>query len=451
MTLAPQQTDASTERHEAAASGPDEPMTGGQWLRLGLVGGLLVVLTATTGVWGLVMVLGIVVMIFLHELGHFVMAKRAGMKVTEFFLGFGPRIWSFRRGETEYGLKLVPAGAYVKIIGMHNIEEVDPADEAVTYRQQPFWQRFGVAVAGSTVHFVLALVLLFVLLAGVGVRGGSVVPDEAKWRVAGVEPGTPAAEAGLRDGDDLVAVDGTPTATFDDLREAVGDRPGDEVVLTVRRGERTFETSATLAARDGDPTAGFLGVGQEIPEERVGVLAAVPATFRDFGRILGQSATGLVRVFSPSGIADFSSQVANARDEPAEPAAERSGGGTSGSSSSAATTEDEAENRLLSLLGVFRIGVGFGGDGGVAAVMLLFAFMNIFIGMFNLLPMLPFDGGHVAIAVYEKVQEWRKGLSQRYFADVGRLLPMTYAVVVVLGLIFVSTLYLDIANPLTVE
>ena len=98
----------------------------------------------------------IIAMIMLHELGHFVMAKRAGMKVTEFFLGFGPRLWSIRRGETEYGVKAIPAGGYVRIIGMSNVEEVDPADEERTYRSKPYRHRLGVAVAGSTMHFIPA-------------------------------------------------------------------------------------------------------------------------------------------------------------------------------------------------------------------------------------------------------------------------------------------------------
>ncbi len=221
----------------AARSRRPTAMTGGQWARLAVVLGLLVWLTAATGLYGLVMVLGIIVMIFLHELGHYVMAKRAGMKVTEFFLGFGPRIWSIRRGETEYGLKVIPAGAYVKIIGMHDIEEVDPADEARTYRQQPFWQRFGVAVAGSTMHFLLALVLIYGLLVGFGVSGGSITsPDESRWEVGEVSAGQRRGRPpGSRRVTRVVAVDGEPIATFEDLRGEVTDRPDEEVVLTVVR------------------------------------------------------------------------------------------------------------------------------------------------------------------------------------------------------------------------
>ncbi|HEV7535868.1 MAG TPA: site-2 protease family protein, partial [Acidimicrobiia bacterium] len=124
----------------------------------------------------------IIAMIMLHELGHFVMAKRAGMKVTEFFLGFGPRLWSFRRGETEYGVKAIPAGGYVRIIGMSNVDVVDPADEDRTYRAKPYRDRLGVAVAGSTMHFLIAAILLFIVFAGVGLPGvrpvvQQIVPD----------------------------------------------------------------------------------------------------------------------------------------------------------------------------------------------------------------------------------------------------------------------------------
>ena len=137
-------------------------------LRLGALVALVVLLGLWQGMSMLIVVAALVVMIFLHELGHYVMAKRAGMLVTEFFIGFGPRIWSFRRGETEYGIKAIPAGAYVRIIGMSNMEEVDPALESRTYRQKRFSQRIGVAVAGSSMHFLLALVLLFVQFAFIG-------------------------------------------------------------------------------------------------------------------------------------------------------------------------------------------------------------------------------------------------------------------------------------------
>src|SRR6476661_6266425 len=124
----------------------------------------LVVLLGRAGGWSmLVVIAGLVVMIFLHELGHFITAKLSGMKVTEFFLGFGPKLWSFRRGETEYGVKAIPAGAYVRIIGMNNLEEISPEDEPRTFRQQSYPKRLLVAVAGSGMHFIQTLLCLFLL------------------------------------------------------------------------------------------------------------------------------------------------------------------------------------------------------------------------------------------------------------------------------------------------
>ena len=178
-------------------------MTGSQWLRALLVVGLIILLTAKLGIWALVVLVGLLVSITLHELGHYLAAKRSGMLVTEFFLGFGPRIWSFRRGETEYGLKLIPAGAYVRIIGMNNLEEVEPEDEARTYRQAKFPDRFLTVVAGVTMNALIAVVLIWVLLAVVGVTGGKVLPGPPQFRgdIEEVLEDSPAARAGLTAGD----------------------------------------------------------------------------------------------------------------------------------------------------------------------------------------------------------------------------------------------------------
>src|SRR5271155_2590722 len=113
--------------------------------------------------------------VMLHETGHFVTAKRFGMKVTRYFVGFGPTIWSTWRGETEYGIKVLPLGGFVKIVGMTSLEEVDPADEARSFRRQPAWQRAIVLVAGSFMHFALAFVLLFILAVGIGVPNTTTV------------------------------------------------------------------------------------------------------------------------------------------------------------------------------------------------------------------------------------------------------------------------------------
>ena len=118
----------------------------------------------------LALIPGIILLIMLHEFGHYWTAKRAGMKVTEFFLGFGPRLWSFKRGETEYGVKAIPAGGYVRIIGMTNMEEVDEDDEPRTYREASTGKRLMVILAGVTVNLFIAFLLFFVVIAGQGRR-----------------------------------------------------------------------------------------------------------------------------------------------------------------------------------------------------------------------------------------------------------------------------------------
>src|SRR5438132_9376819 len=153
------------------AFGPDAPENSRRNIAILLFAVAAIVLVASLTNWigALVVITALFAIIMLHEFGHFVMAKRAGMKVTEFFIGFGPRLWSVRKGETEYGVKALPLGGYVKIIGMSNLETVDPEDEPRSYRQQSFPARLGVAVAGSTVHMILAFVLFWVTLTFVGI------------------------------------------------------------------------------------------------------------------------------------------------------------------------------------------------------------------------------------------------------------------------------------------
>jgi RIP metalloprotease RseP len=473
--------------------------------------------------WILVVVVALVFMIFMHELGHYLMAKRAGMKVTEFFIFFGPKIWSFRRGETEYGIKCIPAGAYVKIVGMTNLEEVDPADEARTYRQKSFWQRVGVAVAGSTMHFLMALVLIFVALVGVGQPAGSVDPNvqQRDWRIASVTAGSGAAAAGLREGDRILSIGGRKVTVFDDVRTAAKPLEGKTVPVVFERDGKRQQVDVALkpfyqwfisrvpagspAAKAGlavgdridsidgtstrevedleavlDPLAGktvpvtvtrldkdgndgqsatteleitslilrgnkvLLGISSDLaPAERSSVGHALVQTPKDFAAITGLSLQGLGRFFTPGGISDFVGQIGSAKKDNA--AANPTSTTTSAVLGSAGTVA-ASDNRLMSMLGLIRLG-GDVGAGDPSSLITLFALINIFIGVFNLVPLLPFDGGHVVIAVYERFQEWRLK-RRRYFLDASKLLPLTYVVVAVMVLLFFSTIYLDIANPI---
>lgn len=472
------------------SGGPGEPPRPetSQTLRLVLLTAAALLAYWRLGGWGIVVIAGLFIMITLHELGHYIMAKRSGMKVTEFFLGFGPRIWSFRRGETEYGLKAIPLGAYVRIIGMSSAEEVPPEDEHRTYRSKPFWQRFGVAVAGSTMHGIQALVLVFVLLAFAGMPGGTVLKPASEgspsWTVRALVPDCPAERAGLQPGDRLLTVDGQPMEDWDVLTAYVGEHPGKTVTVTLERDGKTLERSLRLAVRkSGGVTIGTLGVSPQFeqpPTERVGVLAAIPQTFDEVGATLGASLQGLGHFARPSTIKEFARQVANASSDRAEadresaPTTTVAAPPTSSPASTPGTTtpptngdttsEDRAcaasmaaggssgdsadpSARLTSIIGIFQLGRSFGQSDGLRSVLALLAAINIFIGVFNLLPFPILDGGHVVVAVYEKVQEWRLGLKTRYLADITRALPVVYGFLFLLGLLAISTIYLDIVNP----
>lgn len=483
-------TDADHPASEAGTAHPPDPgSTDGRpqwasWVRVALVLTALVLLTKAAGWWGLVIVLGLVFMIVLHEFGHYYMAKRAGMKVTEFFIGFGPRIWSTTRGETEYGLKIIPAGAYVRIIGMSNAEQVEPEDEARTYRVMPFWQRFGVAVAGSTMHFIQAFVLIFVLLVFFGQPGGTwILPRHGPQNatVSSVYAHCPAADAGLRPDDEILAIDGHRLSDTQTLGSLIGPRGGEPVTFTVRRDDQILTMHTVLVTQGtGSDTSGLLGVtyGSRAPKtEKVGALAAIPQSLHELWYGIKTSIGALGKMFTPKSIDDYGSQVVNARSDrsaatapssapptsvvdgtptPSEETITAKGciaamGGPPAQTNAKISSQQTNANRFVSIYGIFRLGNSAAQDSGVAALLGIFALINIFIGVFNLTPILPFDGGHVAIAVYEKVQEWRLHLSVRYYADINKLLPVVYAVILVLGLIFVSSLYLDIANPPVVK
>jgi membrane-associated protease RseP (regulator of RpoE activity) len=429
---------------------PSGPVSGDDYETSGMRVALIFAVLLGLGFWRswphTIVVLGIVVMLFLHEAGHFLTAKWAGMKATEFFIGFGPKLWSFRRGETEYGLKLLPAGAYVRIIGMNNLEEVAPEDEPRAYRQQSFPKRLLVVLAGPATHFVMAWVLLFALFVGYGLPTGALEgkdPSRAStnWRVYSVNEDSAASEAGLRRGDKVVAFDDREVDTFGELTSEIqSGEVGQEVTLTVQRDGETFDTTTRLVERPADTSGGepgspFLGVGPAVANDAapVGVVDALGRATVGVGQVTQQSVLAIGRFFSPSGLSGFADTVGDgARGDSEAPG---SGGEVRG--------DPDDGNRMLSIVGATAIGAHLAEE-GLNGLLLFFLSINIFVGLLNLLPLLPFDGGHASVAIYERIRS-RPG--RPYHADVNKLLPVAYAVVMGIIVLGVTALYLDIVDP----
>ncbi|HVM00954.1 MAG TPA: site-2 protease family protein [Egibacteraceae bacterium] len=316
-----------------------------------------------------IFIVSLIVVIMIHEFGHFISAKAFGMKAERFFLGFGPTLWSVQKGETEYGVKLIPAGGFVKIAGMSSYEETDPADQGRRFFEKPAWQRLVVLSAGSATHFIVAAALLFSALAFIGLPAGS-------NEVAAVSDDSPAAAAGLAEGDVIVAVDGVATSDFEAIREAVLARAGQTVPIVVERDGTTVEVQASIAEQtvEGEQQ-GFLGVGPRAVTRRVPVGEAVAATVvGDFSvaRLTYLTVQGLGQAFSPEGISRWIGGLD--ADQPR-------------------TAEGP-----MSVVGVGQAISAFGAAGDLFAIVIVLAQLNIVLGLLNMLPLPPLDGGRAGVS-----------------------------------------------------
>ena len=406
--------------------GEDE--VAGGWrglLSMAAIAGLFVWL-GFVNIWMFVFVVGVVISIFLHELGHYLTAKWTGMKVTQFFLFFGPRLWSFRRGETEYGVRALPLGAFVRIIGMNRMDDVEPGDEARSYRQQSFPKRLLVISAGSIMHILIAIVLLFGVYS---TQGEITAQDEPRVIVGAAAIELPAWAAGIRDDDEIVSVEGIPVTTSVQLGETVRTfDPGDIVDLVVIRDGGTLTIPVGLGANtsvpEDDPLFGtaLLGVRSFSPPlyQQHGIIGSATNAVTDIFPVAWESTKGIVKVLNPVNLVN---QVTDS--ENADPAA-----------------------RPTTLYGITTVSDDVGDAGGLAGVLYLLAILNVFVGIFNMAPLLPLDGGHALIAVYERIQEKRRKMAGRYFADVERLMPFAMGVIVVLVMLMFTGLYLDITDPI---
>lgn len=396
----------------------DDELVGGWRGALGVLA--IVALIGVLGlfsIWWLVFVVGVLIAIFLHELGHFVTARWSGMKATQFFIGFGPRVWSFRRGETEYGVRALPLGAFVRIIGMNNMDEVDPADEDRTYRSKSFPKRLLVISAGSLMHMLIAIVLLFTVY----VTDGEVVNRDGA-EIGIVETAGPAARAGVQPGDVVVSIDGTAVKDSTELGTIIqSNRPQDALTFGVLRDGAIVKLPVTLGSNTDQASVLFgkpyIGVSSGAYYDTIdhSVPGAAFNAVTDIFPTSWEMTKGAVKVLNPVNIVTH----------------------LTGSNT-------DLETRPTTLVGVTGLSDDVGESQGIIGILFLLAVLNVFVGVFNMFPLLPLDGGHAVIAAYERVRE-RNGV--RYHADVQKMMPVAMAVMTVLMFLFMSGLYLDITNP----
>ena len=364
---------------------------------------------------GLIVVVGIVAMVMVHEAGHFFAAKATGMKATEFFFGFGPKLWSTQRGETEYGVKAIPLGGYVRIIGMNPYEEVDPGDEERTYRVQPFWAKTVVVLAGVVSHFVVAFLIFFLVATAVG-------RTETTTTVAAIDPTlstgapTPAAESDIEPGDEILSIDGEEVDGWVEIREAIRTRPGETVEIVVERDGSVMSLTAAFGSVEDEDggVRGFFGISPAIETVRLNPAAG----FIDAGASVGQATTasvaGMWQLFT--GLGDLISATFSG------------------------DTDAIDETRPTSPIGLVQIGAQTERF-GVGFTLELLALVNVFVGLFNLIPVYPLDGGHFSVALYEKIRGRE--------ADVAKLAPVAAVAIIFLLLLGALAIYLDIAKPFT--
>jgi membrane-associated protease RseP (regulator of RpoE activity) len=389
----------------------------------------------------LIFLVALLVSVMLHESGHFVAAKRFGMKATRYFVGFGPTLWSTQRGETEYGIKAFPVGGFVKIEGMTSLDEVDPEDEPRSFRRAPGWQRLIVLAAGSFMHFVIAAVLIFGLALGIGVENdnttnlGTVatcVPTNEQALTSGAAcpsgaAKSPAVVAGLKVGDQVTAFNGAPVSNWTQLsNEILKVKPGTPVSLTVERDGHPLTLHTALAQVPGHGS--YFGIAPGTVFQRQNPIDAVKYVGTGFSQVITGSVSALAHL--PAAVPQLF-----AKDR-----------------------SQTAAGNVSSVVGAAReTGQAVASDAGwqakVEFVLLLIASLNIFVGVFNLLPLLPMDGGHIAVVIWERIKAMFARLRRKPdpgLVDYRKLVPLSFSIFLVLVVFGVMLILADIVNPVSI-
>ncbi|HEX6329558.1 MAG TPA: site-2 protease family protein [Jiangellaceae bacterium] len=433
-------------------------------------------LLAVIGV--LAFAVGLLLSIALHEIGHLVPAKLFGIKVTQYMVGFGRTVWSRRRGETEYGFKAIPLGGYVRMIGMFPPEpgddprrlrsastgpfqaliedarraakvEIEPGDEDRVFYRQAWWKKLIVMLGGPMMNVIIALTLAAGLLMTFGnpqkpvlspvvssVSECVIEASEQRTECMPTDPVAPAAQAGIQPGDRIVSINGTSIETWDQAREIIRELPeADAEVVVERDGELSTLTAPIMESER--PTMD--STADDVRYESVGFLGVAPTIDHyeneDFFGVVGWM--GDFTATMAKAVASIPQRMVGVWDA-------AFGGG------------ERDINGPIGIVGAGRIGGEIASDEGlavgqrIASFVMLLASFNMAIALFNLIPLLPLDGGHIAGALWEAVKRgWAKvtrGPTPKP-VDVAKALPLAYGVATVLIGMAVLLLYADIVNP----
>ena len=393
-----------------------------------------------TGV--LLFALGIAFTIALHEWGHFTAARYYGMKVRRFFVGFGPEVFSFQRGETVYGLKAIPLGGFCDIVGMTNQDEVDPEDEPRAMRNKPWWQRIIVLLGGIIMNLLIALIILYGLAVTSGLPNqnpdttavvgevGCVAPRQLDAQnLAPCTGSGPAAAGGVKAGDRIVGVDSTSLESFEQLREYVKTRPNQTITLHAERGDQKLDLPVAVeSASRLDET------GREHTVGAIGVTSKPLELFVSYGPVAGIGATagfaGSLVTATLDGLASFPAKLP-------------------GVVASIFGAEREADGPI-SVVGASHVGGVLAEHSAWPMFFLLLASLNFFLAFFNLVPLPPLDGGHIAVVLYERVRDFirkLRGLAPMGPVNYDKLMPLTVAVAALLAGVGIIVIVADIVSP----
>ncbi|MEV0822476.1 M50 family metallopeptidase [Nonomuraea rubra] len=419
--------------------------------------------------------LGLLVSIALHELGHLVPAKIFGVKVTQYMVGFGSTAWSWRKGETEYGIKWIPFGGYIRMIGMlpprpgdapgtvrstatgpfqgliesareAALEEVRPGDEDRVFYRKKWWQKVIIMSGGPLMNFVLAFVFFTILLVGIGLPTDApivspttqtcVIP--ASEQRAACKPGdqpTPAAQAGLKPGDHLVSFNGATIGSWEDATRLIRSHGAGPAKLGIVRDGKPMTFEVTLIAQDRpnlddpekiDKNVGFLGVRPtEVMEQQ-----SIGQVIGYMGELTGRVAGSLLNL--PEKMVGVWHAAFSGEERDPEGPVGMVGAGRLGGEI-LASDELSTEQKIATFVN-------------------LLAGFNLVIGMFNLIPLLPLDGGHIAGGLWEGVKRAYAKVMRRpkpQHVDIAKVLPLTYAAAVLMMIMAGLLVYADLVNPLT--